>query len=792
MKRVLRIFALLTLLGSLSTGCDRPELVFFVSPSGSDTNPGTQEQPFATLGKAHGLAKYQAGKQPVTICLREGTYYLSEPVVIAGPQSGKPKYPLRYTAYPGEKAVVSGARRLQGLHWEPYRDGILQAKITDSLTFDQLYLDGRLQSMARYPNYDSTVRHYHGYSADALSPARVKRWADPQGGYVHALHVAEWGGYQYRITGKDAQGELQLEGGFQNNRQMGMHAKYRMVENIFEELDAPGEWYFDAASRTLYVWPPQGTDLNTALIEVPQLESLFRLEGTDRKPARHVEISGLELRHTLRTFMQTKEPLLRSDWTIYRGGAVFAGKSEHCVIRDCYIHDLGGNALFFSGYNRDARVEGNHITRAGASGVCFVGSPEAVRSPSFEYGQFVPTAALDTIPGPKSEAYPARCTVHDNLIHDIGRIEKQTAAVEISMARGITVSHNSIYDLPRAGINISEGTWGGHLIEGNDVFNTVLETGDHGSFNSWGRDRFWLPDREAMDSVNRHDPRLVGLDAVETTVIRNNRWRCDHGWDIDLDDGSSNYHLYNNLCLNGGIKLREGFHRTVENNIMVNNSFHSHAWFENSGDVFRHNIVTRKYYPIGIEHWGRETDYNLLPDSASLLQAQANGTDRHSLAGHPRFIDPDRGDYRVEETSPALLIGFRNFPMDSFGVLSDRLRALARTPDLPRFTVQVWVPETDEVYRWMGASLKNITTEGERSAAGLDSPRGLFVIGMEAGSPLAQAGLRINDVVLGCNGRRTDRWADLKKELDKARPGERVQIGYYRHQHPRTAEITLP
>ena len=40
--------------------------------------------------------------------------------------------------------------------------------------------------------------------------------------------------------------------------------------------------------------------------------------------------------------------------------------------------------------------------------------------------------------------------------------------------------------------------------------------------------------------------------------------------DIDLDDGSSNYHIYNNICLNGGLKLREGFYRTVENNIIIN------------------------------------------------------------------------------------------------------------------------------------------------------------------------------------------------------------------------------
>ena len=39
--------------------------------------------------------------------------------------------------------------------------------------------------------------------------------------------------------------------------------------------------------------------------------------------------------------------------------------------------------------------------------------------------------------------------------------------------------------------NISEGTFGGHVLEHCDVFDTVRETDDHGSFNSWGRDRFW-------------------------------------------------------------------------------------------------------------------------------------------------------------------------------------------------------------------------------------------------------------------------------------------------------------
>ena len=61
------------------------------------------------------------------------------------------------------------------------------------------------------------------------------------------------------------------------------------------------------------------------------------------------------------------------------------------------------------------------------------------------------------------------------------------------MAARISVSHCSMYNVPRAGINIGDGTFGGHVIEYCDVFNTVLETGDHGSFNSWGRDRYWRP-----------------------------------------------------------------------------------------------------------------------------------------------------------------------------------------------------------------------------------------------------------------------------------------------------------
>lgn len=108
-----------------------------------------------------------------------------------------------------------------------------------------------------------------------------------------------------------------------------------------------------------------------------------------------------------------------------------------------------------------------------------------------------------------------------------------------------------------------------------------------------------------MAQIVCEHPALILADIVNPIIIRHNRLRCDRGWDIDLDDGSSNYQIYDNLCLNGGIKLREGFYRTVANNILINNTLHPHLWFKNNGDVFSHNIVMTEYKPINLNGWGK-------------------------------------------------------------------------------------------------------------------------------------------------------------------------------------------
>jgi len=765
--------------------CLFSQSTFFVSSKGSDTDPGTQTQPFASINRALSESRKTSGK--VVINLLEGTYYLNLPIVFNPEDSRKENETLTIKNFENQKITISGALALN-LKWKEYKGGIWQAKVEQDLIFDELFVNGQLQRMARYPNYDSTAHFLGGTAADALAKQRVAGWKSPEGGYIHALHPSEWGDIHYIVTGKNDKSELALEGGWQNNRRMGMHEKYRFVENIFEELDTVNEWFYDKKSKTLYYFPPKGFDIKTAKIETVQIANLFEFNGTETNPVKNISIEGLTLTKTLRTFMQNKEPLLRSDWTIYRGGAVLFEGAVNCSLKNCTLNNLGGNAIFFNNFNRDCEVSGCLISDIGASAICFVGDPKAVRSPSFEYGQFVPLEQIDRTPGPKTNNYPANCKIFDNLIFNSGLVEKQSAGVELSMCQSITVSHNTIYDVPRAGINVSEGTWGGHIIEYNDVFNTVKESGDHGSFNSWGRDRYWHPNKSTLDSIVENNFDLALLDVIKPITIQNNRMRCDHGWDIDLDDGSSNYIIRNNLCLNGGIKLREGVNRIVENNIMINNTFHPHVWFKNSNDVFRHNIVSTGYLPINIRTWGKETDFNVFPDSASLMAAQKMGTDKNSVYGDLNFVNPQEGDFRLKVGSVAFSVGFKNFAMDSFGVVSPRLKALAQKVTIPAFIALDKVGD-NEIVDFMGAKIKNLTTLGERSATGMDDMRGILVIEVAAGSGASRF-LQTNDVILSLNYKKTDKLRDLL-EARMSVIGTNTEVVVFRNQKEEKKQVVL-
>ncbi len=673
------------------------------------------------------------------ISLKNRTYNLTGAILVKGEN----------IVFRGEKnTILQGCVKIDG--WVDEGNGVYS--LATEYEADALYISGEKYQMARFPKYNPNIKIFGGFSRDVLSRAKADEWKNPKGAYIHAMHLHNWGGFSYEVTGKDENGNLSYIGGWQNNRQMGMHSDFKYIENVREEMTAPGEWYFDKENGRVYVIPKDGHSLDDAEICVNSSFFVF-------KSCKNVSLENIKFRRAKRTFMKTSEPLLRSDWTIYRGGAIYFTNSSDCSISKCSLFDIGTNGVFVDGKNKNITVSKCHFKDLGASGVCFVGKPSAVRSPLFEATKSQSFLEIDKKRGPKSNECPKCCTVEDCLIERVGMTEKQATGVEISMSYGISVINTSIYDASRAGINISEGTFGGHIIDGCDVFDTVKETGDHGSFNSWGRDRYW----HLYDIDESEIYKYAYLDCIGKTVIRNSRFRCDRGWDIDLDDGSSNYEIYNNLCLNGGIKLREGFGRHVHNNITVNNSVHLHVWYENSGDVVENNIIFTEYQPILMEHgYGKLIDFNVLhsKNTKGIKKApeleKITGMDKNSVKTKCVFKDARHGDYTL--ISPKIS-GFEDFPRE-FGVRYEPLKKLAKTPILPKIN-QSQKKSKSNIISLFDMKLKNIETDGEMTVFATAGHNGVLVCDVDQFAGASAKGILPCDVIVGMGGKEINSLSDL-------------------------------
>ena len=191
-----------------------------------------------------------------------------------------------------------------------------------------------------------------------------------------------------------------------------------------------------------------------------------------------------------------------------------------------------------------------------------------------------------------------------------------------------------------------------------------------------------------------------------TTIVRNNRLEGPAGdFGIDLDDQASNYLQYNNLILGGGLKLQWNRYNTYLNNIVArggNVEFHG-VWtvsadygarnilfgpyiygtccFSTGANIpdtiknnivqFDSNVVYNSGNPPTVTAWGQTATLYTWAQSAGRRAGRPLST------ADPLFTDTTktwanyspRGDFSVKTGSPALALGFKNFPMDSFGVM---------------------------------------------------------------------------------------------------------------------------
>jgi hypothetical protein len=336
--------------------------------------------------------------------------------------------------------------------------------------------------------------------------------------------------------------------------------------------------------------PTEGMDLKNAVVEPALLQRVVQIKGTRDNPVKYITLRGLRIAHAASTYFEPYLPAGMGDYTIQVGGAVFIEGAEDITVDRCSLEGNSGNGFFVNRYARRVRLTNSRLVDIGESGICFIGK-NIYREDKHSK---CPVCGFDNWWGwdPETDEIPMDCEASNNLVHDVGVFAKQCGGVFMANCQRIKIIHNHIYNTPRAGINVNDGRYGGHVFEFNDVHDTVRETSDHGPFNSYGREPYWCQHVCHPGYVPEGYPKFPGDQhhsfgsfeeitkyARETTIIRNNRFsatRLGHNprpglqFGIDLDDGSANYDVYNNLCIGMGIKTKEGSFIRIHDNTIIN------------------------------------------------------------------------------------------------------------------------------------------------------------------------------------------------------------------------------
>eukprot|EP00931_Biecheleriopsis_adriatica_P028735 TRINITY_DN17128_c0_g1_i4.p1 TRINITY_DN17128_c0_g1~~TRINITY_DN17128_c0_g1_i4.p1 ORF type:complete len:907 (+),score=123.99 TRINITY_DN17128_c0_g1_i4:215-2722(+) len=162
----------------------RAVLQFFVDPMhGSDANTGTMTSPFQTVFA--GINSCRGQQNGCDVLLRGGTHYLNDTLQITDMHSG-----MRISAYNGEKAIVSGGRKIQGLTWtaDTTQSGVFVtslASFIDGLPrgVPALRHNGQRATLARFPNANPELDMFPvGYvtaNTEWMKPAYHGQQCDP-------------------------------------------------------------------------------------------------------------------------------------------------------------------------------------------------------------------------------------------------------------------------------------------------------------------------------------------------------------------------------------------------------------------------------------------------------------------------------------------------------------------------------------------------------------------------------------------------------------------------------------
>ena len=448
---------------------------YYVSNSGSDSNSGTSTSlPWKTLDKVNS-SSFKPGDQMLFKRGDEWTGTIS--VTSSGSNSGS----IVYGAYgTGENPIIYGSQLLSG--WTRHSGNIYKAICNSGVT--QLFLNDTRLNVARYPNEGNLSVSNVNSSVQFTSNGIKSAGANYYKGAKLNITTNEW-----RLDSRDviaSSGQtLTLDSETSYGLSKGQHF---FLVNKLEFLDQPGQWYFDEATKTVYLWTPKGDSPDNYKVR----GSIYS-DGITVVNKNYITVKDLNLwQHSDRGIMSTGTNNTFENNSILDPETIgIQNKGDNCKISGNTINGI--NHIGISHIGANGNISGNEILNTALFNNLGIKGMDG-------YSQAVASAGNNTTisynrvinAGYNGIAWTGQdCNLSYNYIENVctylfdgGAIYTYSIDVNKLVSSGSVVSHNIIYNCRGTAALYMDNRTRDVLLE----YNTVVNDGTGGNYGMFFHD----------------------------------------------------------------------------------------------------------------------------------------------------------------------------------------------------------------------------------------------------------------------------------------------------------------
>lgn len=507
----------------------------------------------------------------IVVHLRGGTYALDSTFELRRDSSvndsGSNGYSVIYQAYPGEQPILSGGEPISGWTLHDSAKNIYRAPVDSALRTRQLYVNGVRATRARGSLYPSGwTKTSSGFIAPDSSMSGWSNITD-----MEIINRVEWRHSRCGIASISGDIVTMQEPCWSSAQTpQGNFSSVTWVENAYELLDEPGEWYLNSTTAEIYYKLLNGENIATASVIAARVDKLMHVSGEPNSPISHITFKGITFAHA--TWLQPDDNYGYAD--NQTGVTLTAPNWEGARYTPGSVEFRAAHQI---------RLERNHFRHLGAAGVNFEhGSKNnTIIGNRFEdiSGNGIQVWGLEGITN--ADEWVSGYRVTNNYITQIGVEYEGAVGIIGTVVSDILIDHNEITNLPYSGISVGY-SWGRA---------NALQYNNHITNNRIVDVMQVLRDGGGVYTNGQH--------SGSNTISGNYIWNAPnkHGA-IYPDEGSSNFSISNNV-LRGAPRWLYIWADSIQNNSAQQNYADTENYLNNgtNNSIQQATVVTDENWP---------------------------------------------------------------------------------------------------------------------------------------------------------------------------------------------------